>query len=74
MIQSSNPTATGPEARQKLFDQIARDVLGIPTLTTRNSDRLDFYDVSVWSVAQALEQAYLVGLSAGQSEAEDDVR
>lgn len=40
---------------------LARDALDIPTLAIRNSDQLDFYDVSVWSVTDALQQAYAAG-------------
>jgi len=34
--------------------------------STRDSDHLDFYDVSVWSVEAALQQAYTAGYKAGQ--------
>jgi hypothetical protein len=44
---------------------IARAVLGIETLETRSSDRLDFHEVAVWGVRQALEQAYREGHAAG---------
>lgn len=37
------------------------------TLATRNSDRLDFHDISVWGVKSALMAAYQAGLAAGQS-------
>jgi len=37
------------------------------TLATRNSDRLDFHDVSVWGVQSALMAAYQAGLAAGQN-------
>ena len=41
--------------------KIAKQVLRIPTLDSRRSDRLDFHEVSVWNVKQALLQAYLAG-------------
>ena len=41
--------------------QIARQVLGFETLETRNSDELDFRDVAVWRIREALEQAYAAG-------------
>lgn len=44
------------------IDSIAHDYLHIPTLETRNRDCLDFHDVSVWGVKEALEQAYRMGL------------
>ena len=39
----------------------ANNVLGIETLETRNSDSLDFHDVSVWGVEAALKAAYELG-------------
>jgi hypothetical protein len=46
---------------EKEISQIAALVLGIETLETRNSDGLDFHEVSVWSLKKALEEAYLAG-------------
>lgn len=43
------------------IEQIARDSLGIPTLETRNSDRLDFHNVAVWNLKEALEDAFAAG-------------
>ena len=40
---------------------IARDHLGIVTLITRCSDELDFHDVAVWAVRNALAAAYDAG-------------
>ena len=64
-------THTAKTARQldQLLAQIALDHLFIETLQTRNSDRLDFHDVSVWAVQSALMAAYQAGLAAGQSAA-----
>jgi hypothetical protein len=44
--------------------------LGFITLTTRNSDRLDFKEVAVWQVREALEAAY----EAGKRDARDERR
>ena len=52
------------DAKLSLFNDIVREALSIPTLKIRNSDRLDFHDVSVWSVREALDMAYEAGLSA----------
>ena len=41
--------------------KIAKEVLYIETLEVRNSDSLDFYDLSVNSVRKALEMAYKAG-------------
>lgn len=47
---------------------IARDRLGIETLGVRNRDSLDFHDVSVACLAQALGDAYEAGYRAAVAE------
>ena len=37
---------------------IAKRILQIPTLETRKSDQLDFHEVGVWSLQEALRLAY----------------
>lgn len=51
----------------KLFATIAREHLGIETLRTRHSDSLDFHDVSVRGVKDALLAAYQAGLRAASA-------
>ena len=51
----------GSKARDQLLQTIATDHLFIATLETRNSDRLDFHDVSVWAVKAALQAAFEAG-------------
>ena len=51
----------------KLFEQIALKHFFIETLETQHSDRLDFYDVSVWAIKSALEAAYAAGIEAGKN-------
>lgn len=46
------------------IEQIARRHLRIETLATRNSDGLDFHDLSVWDIKAALEAAYKAGKNA----------
>lgn len=46
---------------EKTIARIARDILRIETLETRKSDSLDFHDVAVWSIKEALEAAYRAG-------------
>ena len=53
-----------------LLTQIAQEHLFIDTLETRNSDSMDFHDVSVWSVKEALLAAYQAGLAASQKAAQ----
>jgi len=47
--------------QDELLQAIAKQVLGFETLKTRNSDELDFRDVAVWRIREALEQAYAAG-------------
>lgn len=48
-----------------LLDEIARRYLDISTLETRHSDRLDFHEVAVWSLREALQAAYRAGVAQG---------
>lgn len=41
--------------------EIAKKHLGLSTLDTRKSDRLDFSDQGVWCIKAALEAAYEAG-------------
>jgi Family of unknown function (DUF6900) len=50
---------------QKL-EAIARRHLHVVTLETRNSDALDFHDLSIWQLRRALEAAYNAGFEAGE--------
>jgi hypothetical protein len=47
--------------RDKTLAEIAARHLHLETLETRNSDSLDFHDMGVWSIRQALEAAYEAG-------------
>src|SRR5215213_9821127 len=38
--------------------RIATGILRLETLDVRNGDSLDFHDLSVWQIRQALEAAY----------------
>jgi hypothetical protein len=50
-------------AADELLKAIACEHLGVETLETRNSDTLDFHDVSVWGVKNALQAAYQAGVN-----------
>ena len=52
-------TTMDNQARDQQLQTIATDHLFIATLETRNSDRLDFHDVSVWAVKAALQAVTL---------------
>ncbi len=51
----------------KLLEQIAKEHLFIETLETQHRDRLDFHDVAVWSIKDALEAAYAAGIEAAKN-------
>ena len=48
------------------LDHIAQTILGLDTLDTRNSDRLDFHDLAVWNIKAALQAAFEAGQQAGK--------
>lgn len=53
--------------QQKIIEQIAKEYFRVETLETRNIDSLDFYNVSVCSIKEALSRAYNVGKEMGRS-------
>lgn len=55
-------------ARDNAINEIARTALGIETLETRKSDSLDFHDMAVWCIKDALERAYEAGRQAAASD------
>ena len=54
-----------PEASQQQIEQLLTEIaqkhLNLETLETRNSDSLDFHDVAVWAIKDALQEAYEAG-------------
>jgi hypothetical protein len=58
-------TARGDKAVDQELAEIAQKYLDIDTLETQNSDSLDFHDLSVANLKEALEEAYLAGKRAG---------
>ena len=59
--ESMKAVKEGKLSVDKGLENIANNVLGIETLETRNSDSLDFHEVSVWGIKEALKQAYEMG-------------
>lgn len=51
-----------------LIAKIARDKLGIRTLEQRHSDHLDFHELAVWSVQEALQAAFDAGVQSVKGE------
>ena len=47
-----------------ILTDIAKDILGVTTLESRNSDRDDFYDLGVGQIKAALQAAYDAGKQA----------
>ena len=66
MAKPKQPTALSPDEIELLLESIALNHLFIETLETRNSDRMDFHEVSVWGVKSALMAAYEAGRQAAQ--------
>lgn len=60
-IQAAKEIYQMEKTVEKNLEKIAKDVLFVETLETRNSDGLDFYDISVWGLKEALLQAYKLG-------------
>lgn len=50
-----------------IYNLIAQKHLGIDTLETRNSDRLDTHNVAVWQIRDALEAAFKAGVEVGMN-------
>lgn len=48
-----------------LLTLIAQKHLRIDTLEERKSDRLDFHEVSVWAIKDALHAAFMAGCELG---------
>ena len=57
---------TTQTAPADLLAGIAQKHLCIETLETRNSDSLDFHEVSVWGIQTALEAACAAGFAAAR--------
>jgi hypothetical protein len=55
-----------PETAESAITHIARTTLGLETLETRRSDRLDFHDLAVWQIKQALQAAYEAGRASAK--------
>lgn len=52
------------EVLQKILTGIAqKNFPSVETLETRNSDSLDFHDVSVGCIRRALEDAFIAGMT-----------
>lgn len=59
---------TDAEAAQIAAAKTARRLLHIDTLDTRNADALDFHELAVWSIREALAAAFEAGAAAPRAE------
>ena len=57
-------TTSKNKTRDATIAAIAREVLHVETFEARKMDGLDFHDLAVWSVREALERAYAAGFEA----------
>lgn len=69
MAKPKQPTSLSPDEIELLLESIALDHLFIETLQTRHRDSLDFHDVGVWCVRDALQAAYEAGIAEGRRQA-----
>ncbi len=53
----------------QLLSQIAQRTLDIETLETRHGDSLDFHELAVWRLREALEAAFNAGVEKGRKTA-----
>ncbi|WP_343548987.1 hypothetical protein [Ralstonia sp.] len=67
MRRATTTSGTTPAHIERELTRIACQHLRIETLEARNSDRLDFHEVSVWSLRDALQAAFDAGIAHGQA-------
>lgn len=54
-----------------VLEAITKDELGLETLATRNSDRLDFHGIAVWKLKAALRRAYDAGRNCARRQQQE---
>jgi hypothetical protein len=54
------------QINKAILADIAKKHLSIDTLDSRKSDRLDFHDLAVWGIQQALEAAFQAGYDTAE--------
>jgi uncharacterized membrane protein len=64
--KNARTTNRATKKRDEAIEAIARNILEIETLAERKSDSLDFHEVSVWGLKDALLAAYELGLAAAK--------
>ena len=51
--------------KEKIISEIAKSVLQIETLKVGNSDSIDFHELAVWEIEEALSKAFDEGVNMG---------
>jgi hypothetical protein len=64
--KNARSTNRATRKRDEAIEAIARNILEIETIAERKSDSLDFHEVSVWGLRDALLAAYELGLAAAK--------
>jgi uncharacterized membrane protein len=64
--KNARTTNRATKKRDEAIEAIARNILAIETLAERKRDALDFHEVSVWGLKDALLAAYELGLAAAK--------
>ena len=59
--EETGKTYPKTQSKENIFTEIAQRHLHVDTLVKRNSDSLDFHEVSVWGISAALEAAFQAG-------------
>ena len=55
------------ELLRKILTGIAKKNFNIQTLESRKMDNLDFHEVAVWQIQDALTDAFLAGMQTGMT-------
>jgi len=63
MTSRKNNTKSASQ-KEEAIKAIAASILHLETLEERRSDRLDFHELSIWSIRDALDAAYEAGRKA----------
>jgi uncharacterized protein YqhQ len=58
--------------KDDVIAEIAKRHLLIDTLETRNNDSEDFYEVAIWCIKAALQEAYEAGQNASAINADSE--
>ena len=66
MTTQTKPAQTRADAGPLLLEIAQKHFPDLETPETRDSDSLDFHDVAVWAIRNALEAAYTAGQAAAK--------